>query len=393
VCFCRLTCVGAFIGIPDADCRPSALGFGPPGTGHSPADALALCGVALLRGVVPAETLLVALKSFLALPSKTLEALSHGRIREERAQAVVPFSPPFDNLQLLGAKGELLSPLLKVLGDAFVLDLMTVVSVPPGAGAQDPHRDTPLDGSISVHIPMQAISTASAPLGMCAGTCNTTNEYSMAVFREAMLWRPKSESSQDAKRRLFCGGRQRTDVLNLEVSADKIMDLKLRSGRLGARIAGFRSKTSSSLAWKVNDEITHVNGKKVRDEDEVFEVLEALNSDTAAAPAAAAVHIRYERPWEGPLPHPERLTVGAPLEIGDALLYDSRTWHWGMPNTGDTTRYVLYVVFKSNETHAGIHPEAGSTAEVSEARRAFQKKFWQLREAFGAAPKLNTLEL
>merc|ERR1719375_2820565 len=82
---------------------------------------------------------------------------------------------------------------------------------------------------------------------------------------------------------------------------------------------------------------------------------ESVGQDT---PDDVELHVKLERPDPGPDPPKRLLRVGAPLEPGDAVFYDSRTWHWGMKNAKKETRYVIYINFKPNLEHGGVHPEA-----------------------------------
>jgi len=211
---------------------------------------------------------------------------------------------------------------------------------------------------------------------MCAGTHVMNSEGAASVMREAILYRPKSETSQKTKMRLYCGGRQRTKSFQVTLPAADLGNVRFRDSRLGIGIMRFRDPELEALGWQAGDEITHINGKQVKETDDLQEL----------DPAATTLTVDVERPLEGkdgfPDP-PPRLVVGAPLVVGDALLYDSRTFHWGMAHEGvgaeGVTRYVLYANFKSSLDHAGVHPEAMGTKGLRDARRGFQNYVDQLR--------------
>jgi len=365
----------------ELNCSRAVVGLESTEPGRPAPELLSTCGVQLLRATLDSRVVEQLLESFLQLPAETVEALHHGQVREGRHQTHLPFLPPFSGLPLLGSRGQLYEPLAAALGTNFVLDLVTIVAVPPGTAAQEAHRDTSLAGSVAVHVPLHEISETMAPLGFCSNTLKLTSEDAQSVFREAILWRPKGESSQEAKRRLFCGGRQKTEVFNLTIVIEEDLDstnaaqtfVSARDGRLGARIASFKTPEAEALGWAVNDEITHADGQRLLSADDWYEALQAA--------AGRRINVRVERPLPGPLPGMPGLLVGAPLAAGDALLYDSRTWHWGMANFADRTRYVLYINFKSSDTHAGVHPEAAGTAELHGAREQFQRRLLELRKA------------
>merc|ERR1712113_925485 len=50
------------------------------------------------------------------------------------------------------------------------------------------------------------------------------------------------------------------------------------------------------------------------------------------------------------LQHPNAAPiVGAPIEVGDAILYDPRTWHGGMPNLETEFRHAMYINFHEEQ--------------------------------------------
>lgn len=348
-----------------SECTPAGL------DSTNPAAALPRCGAALLRGALAPGPLGEALEAFLRLPPEEARRLRHGAVRERREQTHLPFSPPFDRLDLLGEREQLRPALAAALGEGFVLDLATIVAVPEGAAAQSAHRDTPLAGSVAAHIPLHPLGEEAAPLSLCVGTHTMPSDEAKQLMKEALLWRPKGEDAEDAKRRLYCGGRQPTEALRFEVATGPQAAVRLRDSRLGARVMGFETLEAEALPWRPGDEISHVGGRRLSMREDFSELLEG---------AAGPVEVRVERP-AGELPTvPPRLTVGAPLAVGDVLLYDSRTFHWGMANAANKTRYVLYVNFKSSDQHDGVHPEAAGTQELREARAAFQRKLLQLRD-------------
>jgi len=337
------------------------------------------CGAALVRGALAPELLGDLLEAFLRLPEAETAALRHGAVRERREQTHLPFAPPFDGLPLLGAAGRLRAPLAAALGEGFVLDLVTVVAVPPGAKAQEPHRDTPEEGSIAAHFPLHDLDEELAPLGLCAGTHTLSNEDARHLMGEALLWRPKHETSNEAKQRLFCGGRQRTEPLRFSLAVGGQSEVRLRDSRLGAEVRGFASPEAEALPWRRGDEITHVAGQPVKESEDFFDNLPA---------AGEVVEVQLERPLPEQPARPPLLVVGAPLAAGDALLYDSRIWHWGMENRGSRTRYALYVNFKRDAGHPGVHPESRGSPELREALGAFRRRLLGLRDGQAAGAEL-----
>ncbi|CAK0813036.1 unnamed protein product, partial [Prorocentrum cordatum] len=87
-----------------------------------------------------------------------------------------------------------------------------------------------------------------------------------ALLREAILWRPKGESSQEAKRRLYCGGRQRTRAFRLTLGAADLRGVRARDGRLGAAVA---SAPPGLAGLQAGDEITHAAGRRVAGSDDL----------------------------------------------------------------------------------------------------------------------------
>merc|ERR550514_1028633 len=47
------------------------------------------------------------------------------------------------------------------------------------------HRDTPQEGSITVHVPLQDMSESNAPMGFCPGTHNLTKEETRKMWLKA----------------------------------------------------------------------------------------------------------------------------------------------------------------------------------------------------------------
>jgi len=348
-------------------CTPASL------TSSSPAKQIVDCGAVLMQGVLPSDILGELLDAFRLLPPATTQSLRHGAIRDKREQTHLPFEQPFDRVPLLGPNLQLKPVIIAALGKEFVLDLATIVAASEDAVAQSAHRDTPLAGSVAAHIPLEPLSAESAPLGFCIGTHTMPSEQAKSIMRESLLWRPKGESAEDAQRRLYCGGGQPTETLQLDVKGKLQAGIRLRDSRLSAKIVRFTTQEAEALPWQVGDEITHCGGKRIAMSEDVMEALEAATS--------SAVTVQLERPIGHPPEFPPRLTVGAPLAVGDVLLYDSRTWHWGMANRANRTRYVLYVNFKSSNEHGGVHPEASGTEALRAARAGFQQMFVQLCDA------------
>eukprot|EP00929_Paragymnodinium_shiwhaense_P086150 TRINITY_DN46675_c0_g1_i1.p1 TRINITY_DN46675_c0_g1~~TRINITY_DN46675_c0_g1_i1.p1 ORF type:complete len:412 (+),score=107.44 TRINITY_DN46675_c0_g1_i1:46-1281(+) len=352
---------------------PAAIGIGAVAEGYDPALALASCGAAFFKGALDRHVVEAVFESFLKLSSDDAASLRHGSLREKRLQTHLPFSAPFDGLELLGGRGELRRPLEMVLGPGYDIDLVTVVTVPPRGKEMAIHRDSPKFGSIAVHVPLHPIDESFGPLGVCTGTHNFSKDDAGLVTRESLLWKhPSDASSNKASIRLFCGGRQQTDVLTFRCDATRGSALRVRDGRLGAAIFKVPPEAAAEgCDWRVADEITQVNGKAVADSDELHD---------AMAEARGPVEFLVERPHQGSLPEPPRKVVAAPLEVGDILVYDSRVYHWGLENSQDKPRHALFINFKAAQLEGGVHPEAAMSQAVKDAQAGFQAKFLQLRE-------------
>merc|ERR1712194_90003 len=125
------------------NCNAADIGFNTSHASEVPVDTVHRCGVALLRGAFKGHSLQEVLQAFENLNMAETKSLRYGKVREKRDQVHLPFGDPFDELELLGIDGVLLPYLSAALGPQFVLDLATIVTVPPGAAAQDPHKDLP----------------------------------------------------------------------------------------------------------------------------------------------------------------------------------------------------------------------------------------------------------
>eukprot|EP00931_Biecheleriopsis_adriatica_P076044 TRINITY_DN49799_c0_g1_i1.p1 TRINITY_DN49799_c0_g1~~TRINITY_DN49799_c0_g1_i1.p1 ORF type:complete len:325 (+),score=73.76 TRINITY_DN49799_c0_g1_i1:33-977(+) len=133
---------------------------------------LRACGFAWVRNAFDADEAKSMRASFLAF-EKTSAAkdYEHERLRADRMQYCLPFEKPFNESRFF-ASTALVDILSDYLGEEFVLDLLTMVVVPPGAAEQAMHRDVRGVGSIAIQIPLHATGPSLAPLALCGGTHN-----------------------------------------------------------------------------------------------------------------------------------------------------------------------------------------------------------------------------
>jgi len=85
-----------------------------------------------------------------------------------------------------------------------------------------------------------------------------------------------------------------------------------------------------------------------------------------------------------------RKVIGAPLDVGDAVMYNHKAYHWGMQSTElEQERAVLYLAFKDTPEHAGVQPSAQErTDEARKARKDWDAVFEEsISELIASAKK------
>jgi len=385
-------------------CQPSALDWSEI-EAADPAEALSSRGVAIVRGAFSTAALRDVLVGFERLPLAEREVLKFGRLRSGRLQVHLPFREPFSDLAFLGQGNVLEATLAAVLGEDFYLDSIPVVVAAPRAAAMQAHRDTMQEGTVIVHIPLHALTEETAPLSFCVDS-HMDKRILQGALDEARLWRYVDESLPDAQRRIVCGSRSMRQVLHLEwggAELDSFARVGLVPGMRGRVVTGFLDPEAQRTGLQVGDELTHVN------EMELDAWAEAAGGSFEENPhrgrgmfrkrgpevegefwiagggsthGGAPLKLRVERRSPGPLSPPSRLLVGAPLAVGDAVLYDSRTVHWGMSNLAGSVRHVLYMEFRSPRTpgqSAALACIKAASTQCAEARDAFHRKLFELR--------------
>ncbi|CAE7662939.1 unnamed protein product, partial [Symbiodinium pilosum] len=182
-----------------------------------------------------------------------------------------------------------------------------------------------------------------------------------------------------------------------------IPSVDFRRGSRRVLVRSFRDTSAEALGLQPADEVTHVNELDfvswlevkdhvpelrdnlrvrilrpvTREQDAAQELTEELPPSAPSKGRAAPGPSRL-RVWFNSKRHADRLLVGAPLDIGDALIYDSRTVHWGMANCESYPRYVLYLNFKRGGFR-GSSPDAiakrTASARCRRERHLFRERF------------------
>ncbi|CAJ1338817.1 unnamed protein product [Effrenium voratum] len=329
--------------------------------------ALRKLGAAALPGLFRAERLDALRAHFGDVDERRFK---FGDLRTQRSAVHLPFQEPFSSFPLLGEGAELLPLLSGYLGPDFVLESALVITVDGQTPAQNAHTDTEDEGSVSVHIPLQPLTATFAPLSFCLGT-HTDVELLDRAAEQVRRWRCKNESPTEARQRIAAGNSVRREAITIlwndEMPLLESVDLKI--GRRSARVAKVRH---GSL--EVGDEITGVNEMSFatwhRVQRQIPELQEAISLQILRAPDARD------------LPPAPDLLVGAPLGVGDAVIYDSRTIHWGMANQEFEPRQVLYLNFMSS-SFQGYSPDGDAIADASPecllARSSFREKLSTLK--------------
>ncbi|CAK8993701.1 unnamed protein product [Durusdinium trenchii] len=338
-------------------------------------ETLYALGTACVPGAFDKARLAELRDSFLDLSEADAETFVFGELRGHRRAVHLPFREPFSRLPLLGEDGELLEVLAEYLGEDFELESALIITVDGNTEAQNAHTDTEDDGSVSVHIPLQPLRETFAPLSLCVATHHEPEllDEAAATVRK---WRCNGESPMDARKRLVAGTILKRKALLVEWDSTRhpLETLDLRLGKRNCRVRGLRLEDGLSLealGLEVGDEITHVN--------DVSFMTWYKRITASSPPLGLHVPLRLRvlrRPTAPQSVEGPRLLVGAPLELGEAIMYDSRTIHWGMANTEDSARHVLYLNFMSSDFN-GYSPDgdalAAASPECLEAREAFRK--------------------
>ncbi|CAE7199563.1 Abcd3 [Symbiodinium sp. CCMP2592] len=342
---------------------------------HGLGKTLKLHGVAILPELFDAAELTALLRSFQDFrQSDEAAEFKFGELRAQRQAIHIPFQPPFDGLPLLGRDKALLAPLSDCLGQDFVLESALVISVDGGTSSMNAHTDTEDKGSISVHIPLQPLTDGFAPLSFCPGTHDDVELLDRAGA-EVRRWRCIGESRMDARKRIAAGRRVKRQSLSLhwDGEASALLDrFDLQIGRSCARVRGLRGSTT--LGLQVGDEITHVNELS-------FVAWLRIQADIEEMRSNLVLHV-LRPPDVRTLTPPPNLLVGAPLSVGDAIIYDSRTVHWGMANEKTGLRHVLYLNFMSS-SFQGYSPDGdaiqAATDRCLKDRAVFRKQLQRMK--------------
>ena len=342
---------------------------------HGPRKTLELNGVTVMPELFDAAHLSEILQAFRSFrKSDQLADFKFGDLRAGRQAVHLPFEPPFDGLPLLGRAKALLSPVSEYLGPDFVLESALVITVEGGTSTMNAHTDTEDEGSLSVHVPLQALASDFAPLSFCPGT-HFDVELLDRAGAEVRRWRCIGESSMDARKRISAGQHVQRQSLYLRWEGDAselLHGIDLQIGRTCARVRGIRGSTTFGL--QLRDEITHVN-------ELPFVSWLRIQADVEEMQSRLTLHV-LRPPCVNTLSTPPNLLIGAPLNVGDAMLYDSRIIHWGMANEKPEARHVLYLNFMS-AGFDGYSPDGDAIESASrkclQARAAFRKQLQDIK--------------
>jgi len=372
---------------------------------ETPLQVLRSHGVAVASGAFEVEQLREIQMSFCSLHDGFREdVLRFGQLRGERAATHLPYQAPFSNLQLLGTDYALRDTLAGYLGEECELESAMIITVDPGAPAQNAHVDTQDEGSVSVHIPLHSLHDGFAPLGFCMGSHIDPSVLS-APPRLKLRGADRRQKAEEALHRQTRATATEEHFLQWGPSEVALLPaVDFRRGAMRVLVRNFRDDAAEALGLQQGDEVTHVNDLdfvawlEVKDhvpelrDNIVARVLrpvtepnaaEDLKEELPALSAASADSSQSQAPsrlraWFNTKRHADRTLVGAPLNIGDALIYDSRTVHWGMANCESYPRYVLYLNFKRGAFH-GCSPDTIAKRSASvrclQERGRFQDRF------------------
>eukprot|EP00434_Breviolum_minutum_P027233 symbB.v1.2.024084.t1/scaffold2256.1/size84244/1 len=332
---------------------------------EGPENVLEWFGVASLQGVFPKQLLEDVKVAFTeGLSEEEAKIFKFGELRTQRKAVHLPFREPFKSLPLLGKSNALLEPLSEYLGDDFILESALVITVDGGTEGQNAHTDTEArqetfledDGSISVHIPLQDLEFDFAPLSFCI-TTHQEVELLDTFGRQVRRWRPLGATKAETRQRLCAGHkleRRRMEV-TYDSAATFLDEVDLMLGKQSSMV---KSVTSEGPLQR-GDEITHVNDLRFMNWYQIHrespKMQDSLRLDILRPPHVAALPAVHEGP---------KLLVGAPLTVGDVMIYDSRIIHWGMANTESSPRHVLYLNFMST-SFEGYSPDGDAIAMAS----------------------------
>ncbi|CAK9014349.1 unnamed protein product [Durusdinium trenchii] len=361
-------------------------------------------GVAVMPGAFEGEMLEGLLDAFLGMEVEMLHDMRFGDLRVARTPYHLPYKEPFRFLPLLGVEECLRDVLTDYLGEDFELESAMVVQVDGGAGRQNAHLDTEDAGSVSVHVPLQPLHEGFAPLSFLV----TTHE-DPSILAAAAAPRSRRRDRRKELGPTLAHQRQRSATAKEEYflqwdgdEVDLLGELDLRRGQGRCLIRSVRP-SAEGLGLQPGDEVTHVNELdfvswlQVKDFVPEFrrnlrvrvlrpvlqENAKQLRSDRRLRHIAheheRPQSVRHRRVWlSGPRYEDKRL-IGAPLNVGDALLYDSRTVHWGSSNREEESRYVLYLNFKKRD-FVGTSPDELAISSADQRCRWWRHRFQEKLE-------------
>lgn len=337
---------------------------------QGPTEVLRSKGVALVPRAFEAKMLDKLFGRFLRLEEREqLNEMRFGDLRAERTPVHLPFQEPFSSLPLLGQDESLRDVLTEYLGDEVELESAMVIKVGPGANAQSAHMDTEDPGSLSVHVPLQPLHKDFAPLSFLLSTHDDPSILATAAPKMKRLIRDQQQVARQRQRRATAKEEHFLQWGAKEVH--RLAEVDLRRGQGRCLVRGV-TKASAILGLEPGDEVTHVNELdfiswlQVKDfvpdfrENLLVRVLRPIqDAEEPEPPVVRPRHVLRNqlRVWMTGRQHQDKLLVGAPLRLGDALIYDSRTVHWGMANRDRQSRYVLYLNFKRGDFQ-GTSPDA-----------------------------------
>jgi len=362
-------------------CDTAAVGLSRERKGLSSSEALTQCGITVVRGAIPVKLADQILNSVFELGVERLDELQHGSFLGKRMQVHLPFEPPFDSLPVLGNKNKLLKPLAAHLGDDFLLDLVSTKLIPPGAPMQDPHQDTPRSGVIKVMIPLRNIvgENANARLGFCTGTHLKPRSYSEAAQRELAEWKQRNPTASVEGRAAFfremCSKSRKLVIGAVSLPAQVAPMLKVVASKSGGAVEFLAFEGAGALDLRLGDEIREVDGWPIKDLKDWQEAVDKGEKKQT-------LKLRVVRVVDGVDEDDQRTSehvITLPLKAGDAVVYDARSWHWGMENVDPSWRTTLYLAFKSASVRNGSFFEPIATASVYQARDKFLNKFAKVR--------------
>lgn len=355
---------------------------------QGPTEVLRSKGVALVPQAFEVKMLEKLFGRFLRLEEREeLEEMRFGDLRAERTPVHLPFQEPFSSLPLLGQDESLRDVLMDYLGDEVELESAMVIKVDPGANAQSAHMDTEDPGSLSVHVPLQPLHKDFAPLSFLLSTHDDPSILAKAAPKMKRLIGDQQQVARQRQRKATAKEEHFLQWGAKEVH--RLAEVDLRRGQNRCLVRGV-TKASASLGLEPGDEVTHVNELdfiswlQVKDfvpdfrENLLVRVLRPIQEAPSAAepPVVRPRNVLRNqlRVWITGRQHQEKLLLGAPLQLGDALIYDSRTVHWGMANRDWQSRYVLYLNFKRGDFQ-GTSPDAGALRSAQRRCRIARARF------------------